>query len=331
MEVINGLQSLDFAIFDDLQHELDLLEYDGPILSSFSSKEANNKYIYLKYIVDLGADFSRWLCFPIAENTYINLITGKISLNKVIISKSFFAYQIEDVYQDKIKYHLLQKSLLPDFWLPEGDFFLKKEHYEGKLQYLNAAIDHSWSIDRIKFLVHKLSQIHNYISYMVNPIDGVISSEAGSGFKGAKIYTDILSQLNKNGFSTPKMKSIEYASPGVIKISGERDILLKSYGAIQEYLKMSEEIDATYKDLYSLFLKIEDRDKKENVAKEFNINKKFSDGFDKLSSMLPYHDNKSSNLSKKDDVEKLLMAFSYYRRIRDVVDIIDTDALDIFM
>ena len=325
------LQSLRFSLYEYLDHDLDLLSYDGPILSSFRPIDPSDKQVYIKYLVDLDNDTSRWICFPIPENSYINLLLGKVSLNETILEKCSLVFQIEDVYEDKISYSLLKKSDFPLSWLPKKPFFLKKKHYEGQLNHLNAAIDNSWNIDKIKLLINRLGQVHNYIYFMEKSVSGLVSSEAGSGFKGAKIYSDIERSLLESGLKTASMRSIEYASPGVIKIDGKKEILSKLYNAINSFISKSEEIEKIYKDLYKAFLDINERDKKINVSNELKENIHFKSNYIRLCELLPFHDNNADNLKTKDDVDKLLMALSYCRRLKDIKDFLDSKSLDLFI
>lgn len=109
----------------DLKKIADLIYYDGPFLSLFSSNEGKN---YFYYWCDSNDTSNRWLVFELDGKTLNDFLSKKLPLRKVIqnaIEGFVISVDIEGGF-DSYKFlnpTKLSVLSLPDEYLPEEDSF----------------------------------------------------------------------------------------------------------------------------------------------------------------------------------------------------------------
>jgi hypothetical protein len=110
--------------FQPIKKVSDLIYYDEPILSHYTTAESKNLFLYL---IDITDEFSRWLTFGVTEKNLFHYLKGKISLRNLILSSdNEFIYIVNT--DDSFKFSNTEQFKPKDtekHFLPNEDSFLE--------------------------------------------------------------------------------------------------------------------------------------------------------------------------------------------------------------
>lgn len=122
MEEIKGIK-LDKFPLRNLAKKTDLIYFDGPLLSHFTSEYGDN---YLYYWCDIDENFNRWLIFRVDQRSLSRYLLGELSLHELMRNpRDGFWYSVD--IDDDLEYHNVQYVHdLPDGYLPDADTYLDK-------------------------------------------------------------------------------------------------------------------------------------------------------------------------------------------------------------
>ncbi len=144
MENIQGVEINKFPL--DLNHVMDLIYFEGPLLSLFKNESGDH---YLYYWCDVDDIYNRWIIFRISQQNLKNYLLKKTALSDLIVKPvDGFVYVVD--INDELRFNnvcLIKSDELPQSYIPESDSFYDMEteldelNKKEKLFLLNFLID----------------------------------------------------------------------------------------------------------------------------------------------------------------------------------------------
>lgn len=285
----------------------DIIEYDGPVLSEYKSESG----CLFKYWVDeCDKDRTlRWLMFRVSEHDKLLYYSRVISLKDLILSTNESIYVFEDECSDgKCSYSICEKGLLSEEYLPTNKSYLPDD-IVFKSSTFSIVIDDFWSMDEIKDVFKVAKQIYSYIhGTLSNTISSYILP-SGNGLRGAGFFNSL---MEKSRFD---LNSISYASPGYIKANGEEKSLVSMRDAINEFENDFKLIRKSYNSLNTFYSLINDKNNYEEVKDWYDISTGMQKAYKEFCIVLPGHNDAELSKTVIEEVDRMLMARAYYRRL----------------
>lgn len=125
MKTLNKKKDVHIKLQSLLVRIVDIVNFEGPLLSLFENKE--DKQLYLFDWVDRDAQYNRWLIYPCKIDTIDKFINGKISHYDLFMANEeyFCAIDIDrNLAWNNIS--LVEKNMLPESYFPNKDVFFEE-------------------------------------------------------------------------------------------------------------------------------------------------------------------------------------------------------------
>ncbi|ENE5172821.1 hypothetical protein ABUU69_002174 [Vibrio cholerae] len=246
-------QRLQTLPLGDLAWKRDLIYFEGPLLSEFSSEKGE---VYLKYWCDCDDTFNRWMLFKVKEQDRLRLVLGEKSLYDVIVNQPDSFVFISDEGRDIQNYTLVEADNLPNEYLPEVDSYLDINNYVEDDRITSLVFENQWDFEELKNVYRKFTQIYDFI-FVSNSINGKlgVSMPWQGGFSSVHFYNRIKELIPSTDVS--RLNSIHYASPGYMKISVNREVSDIALRAINHYGIHRQAIDLIYLELQNRIKELE--------------------------------------------------------------------------
>jgi hypothetical protein len=122
MEILKSKINGDLNFQNSLVRIVDVVNFDGPLLTLFEHKE--NKHIYLLDWINRNSEFNRWLLFETKPNVLDKFVKGTISHYDLFMSEDSNGYFVDiDTHLNWSNCQIFQKKNLPSNYLPKKDVF----------------------------------------------------------------------------------------------------------------------------------------------------------------------------------------------------------------
>ena len=141
-----------------LRHIIDLIYFEGPLLSVFKN-ESDDLYFY--YWCDIDTDYNRWIIFRIIQQDLKEYLLGKISLSNLIVKPVDGFVYIVDI-DDELNFHnvcIAKPSELPQSYVPKKDSLYDLETEIEALSKKEKLLLLSFIIDEKDIIKHLLKHI----------------------------------------------------------------------------------------------------------------------------------------------------------------------------
>ncbi|WP_199194454.1 hypothetical protein [Photobacterium sp. GB-50] len=238
-------QKLQTLPLGNLTWKRDLIYFEGPLLSEFSSDKGE---VYLKYWCDCDDTFNRWMFFKVKEQDRLRLVLGEKSLYDVIVNQPDSFVFVSDESRDIQNYTFLEAANLPNEYLPEEDSYLEIDDYVDDEKITSLVFEDQWDFEELKNVYRKFAQIYDFI-FVSNSISGRLGASMPwqGGASAVHFYNKIKELIPSNDAS--RLNAIHYASPGYMKISVNRKVSDIALTAINNYGLNKKAIDSLYLEL----------------------------------------------------------------------------------
>lgn len=255
MEMLKG-NSLNPLLISALNWKRDLIFFDGPLLSEFSS---NSGETYLKYWCDCDETFNRWMFFKIKEQDRLRLVLGEKSIYEIITNQPDGFVFFADENNNDSTYRMVVLDDIPNSYIPEEDSFLDIDDYQEDSNVTSLIFENEWEFKALQDVYRKFTQVYDFL-FVANKINGNLGAAMPwqGGFSTFHFYNKIKELIPTSERST--LNAIHYESPGYMKISSENEVANLALKAIQDYAQNKKSIDSNYLEL-------------SNRIKELDLNK----------------------------------------------------------
>jgi hypothetical protein len=244
MEILDG-NKLNSHPISGLSWKRDLIYFEGPLLSEFSSSTGET---YLKYWCDCDEEFNRWMFFKIKEQDRLRLVLGEKSIHEVIKNQpdGFVFFADENDHNSIFK--MIIATDIPHSYMPEEDSFLDIEDYEEEANIISLIFENEWEFKALQDVYRKFTQVYDFL-FVSNKVNKNLGSAMPwqGGFSTYHFYNKIKEFIPK--LEQSNLNAIHYASPGYMKISSQSEIANLALEAIQDYSENKKAIDSNYLEL----------------------------------------------------------------------------------
>ena len=221
MESLNGKYIERLKFQNSLLRIVDVVNFEGPLLTLFRDTISNNLYLF--DWVDRDKLFNRWIVYRCNPDTLNQFIKSEISHYELFMSGESFCYLV-DIDKDIVwnNFQEIIKQDLPESYLPQRDIFFEEVDCPNFFK-LNAFITKQTTRKYSKEIVPKYSSRKFKIP---NLVDSTYSSFSNNVyiFTNKSQYSDEINEIDHNYnihrlgtnrtkvFQTNiKINSIEYA------------------------------------------------------------------------------------------------------------------------
>ena len=221
MESLNGKYIERLKFQNSLLRIVDVVNFEGPLLTLFRDTISNNLYLF--DWVDRDKLFNRWIVYRCNPDTLNQFIKSEISHYELFMSGESFCYLV-DIDKDIVwnNFQEIIKQDLPESYLPQRDIFFEEVDCPNFFK-LNAFITKQTTRKYSKEIVPKYSSRKFKIP---NLVDSTYSSFSNNVyiFTNKSQYSDEINEIDYNYnihrlgtnrtkvFQTNiKINSIEYA------------------------------------------------------------------------------------------------------------------------
>ena len=208
----------------------DLEVFDGPLVSEFRSPHGDT---YLSVWCDADDQASRWMFVRVDRRSVLDYLGKRLSLRDVITKpEDGFVYFVDIATDGTVaQVSLRTTDNLPAEYLPTAASF-HDENLMPAAQASNVAdvlMDGVWDVCRFAEFPKKLEQAFTFLYYVRGnrpkpPSDRMFSDYRWKGgYVASTFYRELASMIPSE--DRPVVRSIRYASPGVMTFTGEADTL----------------------------------------------------------------------------------------------------------
>jgi hypothetical protein len=125
METLNGKTLTDFRLRDALVRIVDMVNFDGPLVTLFQN--IHNKHLYLFDWVEKDKDFNRWIIYRCNPKMLNKFIRGNASHYELYISDEATCFKVDiDTHLRWFNLVEVNKNDLPTSYIPARDDFFEK-------------------------------------------------------------------------------------------------------------------------------------------------------------------------------------------------------------
>jgi len=323
METLNG-NELNALPISDLSWKRDLIYFEGPLLSEFSSSTGET---YLKYWCDCDENFNRWMFFKIKEQDRLRLVLGEKSIFEVITNQPDSFVFFADENNTNSTFKMVISTEIPLSYIPEEDSFLDIDDYVEETNVTSLIFENDWEFKELQDVYRKFTQVYDFlfVSNKVNKNLGTAMPWQG-GFSSVNFYNKIKELIPRSEQSN--LNSIHYASPGYMKISSQREIANLVLKAIQDYSENKKNIDSNYSDLGNRIKELGLNNILPNLAiLEFAADSICLQFYSQLKDDLLGIDLAWLNRFADSDFERCKMLMAHFRRIKSFHNHLGDDAV----
>ena len=194
MENIQGIKVAQFPL--ELNHVIDLIYFEGPLLSLFNNKSCD---YYLYYWCDVDDIYNRWIIFRITQQNIKNYLLKKTTLFDLVVKPvDGFVYVINidnELRFSNVK--MIKPDKLPQSYIPKSDSFYDMESEFDELNKKEKLLLLSFLINE-KDIIKYLSINSLKFQYFLNAIEKQLKSE---NFSPAYKFQILASQFGVHGIA----------------------------------------------------------------------------------------------------------------------------------
>lgn len=297
----------------------DLIYFEGPLLSEFSTKNGEK---YLKYWCDCDEDYNRWMLFRIKEEDRLRLVLGEIPLIECIQEKtSNFVFFIDEG-EKASKYQLVDLVDIPQEYLPEEDACLNIEEYREDKNISSLVFENNWKFDDLKEVYRKITQIYDFIFVAKKQLGTSGGMPWQDGFSAMHFYNKLKNIIPQQ--SNSSLDAIHYASPGYMKMRMDSDIANTTYEAIEKYKQEKSIIDPIYNELSNRIKELDlNSFATAKAINEFSLDSDCQKSYKLLKAKLYCIDEKWLNKFADSDFERCKILMAHTRRLKSFYNFIE--------
>jgi hypothetical protein len=239
----------------------DLIYYDGPLLSLYKNP-LNDRY--LSYWCDLEDGLNRWLFFRVSEKRLNSYLEKEITLRDLILGPVEGTLLCVDVDADDrfTSILLLTPEDLPSVYIPKPNTYYDftpvvaetSETENGNGYELQIA--GSWDLEDLSEFPHTYSQAYSFLYSLEKFIEGkgsilehaYQSHPWTGGYSAVNFYQNLKSYIPQQEY--PQIVSIQYSSPGYIKLSLYEPVAFLIKNTITAFAASYGELEFIYRRTY---------------------------------------------------------------------------------
>jgi hypothetical protein len=288
----------------------DLQYFEGTLLAEYKTEKGDT---YVFHWCDCSDILNRWLVVRISKRSLLQFESGLLSLYNLLYKDNLdetYYFLDMDTNQDIKECHLIQKESLENEYLPEQDTFIIPELiFDENENSYPILIDKDWKTEDLASFPRKFIDVCLLIKTYKSNIDITNDGTWNGGLASQAFYNKLRRENNGN----LKIKAIQYASPGYIQFSTDRELGLLVKKNIDNYIENMDKIDAIFKRLTSYISDYELNKKPENLT---DIHRVFfrKEGYE----LMKYFSQPEWSWILKisdDEFKAIKTAMSFYRRI----------------
>lgn len=302
-----------------LKWQRDLIYFEGPLLSEFTSSNGEK---YLKYWCDCNEKYNRWMLFRIKEEDRLRLVLGEIPLIDCIQEKTGAFVFFIDEGESEYKYQLVDLCDIPSEYLPEKDAYLNIEEYKEDKNIASLVFEDTWEFDELKYVYRKLTQLYDFIFVAKKQLGTSGGMPWQEGFSTMHFYNKLKNIIPKS--SESNLDAIHYASPGYMKVKMDSEISKSTFEAINNYKNDKSDIDHIYSDLFNRIKELGLNNVSVSSAiQEFSKDNDCKINYHLLVSKLYCIDSSWLTSFADNDFERCKILMAHTRRLKDFSNLIE--------
>lgn len=315
MKSIDGIR-VDLEYLPEFEWVEDIQYYDGTLTAEYRSKSGD---VFVFHWCDCTNELNRWLAVRVNRRSLYELTSGLISLRDFfeqrLLDRNVYILDI-NLNENIQSAYIVHMAQVAEDYLPEQGVFISTELLPDK-EYTNypVFIDKHWSDKELSEFPRKFmdaySLIHKYVSKEETDRDNILTLYPWKGgYSSTAFYSTLRNKLKR----ILGIDAIQYASPGYIYFSANRDIALLVKKNVDLYIDNKEEIDEVFSGISNYLSKnnLNDKHAKLNHEQEKWLEHK-------CAKLMQYYSEPSWQwvLSNTPDVFRAAkVSMSYYRRIK---------------
>lgn len=288
----------------------DLQYYEGTLLAEYQTNKGDT---YVFHWCDCSDTLNRWLVVRISKRSLLKFESGLLSLYDLLYTDSLDeTYHLLDMdtNQEIKKCYLVQQEFLENEYLPEENTFIIPELIvdENENSY-PVLINKDWKTEDLASFPRKFIDVCLLIKTYKSKVEITNDGKWDGGLSSQAFYN----KLRRENYDL-RIKAIQYASPGYIQFSTERELGLLVKKNIDSYIENSGKVDTVFKMLEKYISNHELNNKKSEIFIDEHRNF-FQEEGENL--MQYFYEPSWSWIVKisEDEFKAIKTAMSFYRRI----------------
>lgn len=271
---------IDKRVFSEHSWITDLIYFEGPIVSLYKGGQEQDFFYYWCENTDVA---NRWLVIPVDRDEITRYVSKELSLYSLIVSCPIVTLIDTANDGDVMIAYSLTNSSLPDSYIPPRDSFFDVElcPSESYRQLITSSyvidIDKRWFFEEFSEVEKLFTQLYSFM-YALDNAGGIVSIAKvqnafeqypwRGGFSAVNFYNDLRSSVPS--FHEPEVESIQYASPGTIKLELLAPVAFSTGAVLNHLLENADAAKFAYDDARKYLkqaglLKIENSDTYESL------------------------------------------------------------------
>ena len=293
-----------FIFIKDLQY------FEGTLLAEYKTQRGDT---YVFHWCDCSDILNRWLVARVSKRTLLQFESGLLSLYDLLykdnLDETYYLLDM-DTHQEIKECYLVQKESLEKEYFPEENTFILPELiFDENENSYPVLIDKDWETEDLSSFPRKFIDVCLLIKTYKSNIEITNDGKWDGGLSSQSFYNKL--RIENRDL---KIKAIQYASPGYIQFSTERELGLLVKKNIDSYIENRDEVDLVFKQLTRYISHYELNKKKSEI---FIDNHRFFFE-EKGVELMKYFDEPSWSWIVKiseDEFKAIKTAMSFYRRI----------------
>ena len=300
-----------------------MLHFDGPILSEFSTQRGER---YLYYWTDCDAGDNRWMIFKVSENDRLRLIAGRKSLRNLMKELSDFVIFADlNSNLEPSGIWLVDVLDIPHSYFPDHDSYLTLSSVNEVIgtDSVTMLIDEEWNLPGLDKLVKCYSQVYSFIYFLKGQTNECFRNYPWQGGFSAVHFYKALERGIPLGDSI-RLEKIQYASPGYIRLSANKNISSATAEAIARFnlktKKIADVSDSLYSEIRRLGL---NQQEPEDAVRGFSDSPKLLRWISELIELLDIEKEKILALTNN-PFERTKIALAHHKRMKEFCDFLSS-------
>ncbi|RQW69056.1 hypothetical protein EBB56_18585 [Halomonas sp. YLB-10] len=318
----------------------DILYFDGPILSILKGSTTQD---YFYYWCDADDRHNRWMILPVSREQIIEYKSSKITLLDICKNKKSVTFvDINEELNPKKGIDVSLDSVPDDYLPPEESYFdidlCPSDGFLVEPELYDLKLDGDWYLEELVNLPKTYDQLYSFVYTLKNLIRDSVSSNAErifsnypwkGGFSTVNFYRDLNAVIPS--FHEPKVDSIQYASPGQIRLELLRSVSSSVEELVNTCFKNREALTAHNKGVAG-FLRDKEFSKVDGSDAGIVISKQdrefLSKGVSEFCRLMDISACEKDILRLSgNELVAVKIVMSVYRRVKRLFDFIERDML----
>lgn len=258
MEPLKG-EKISRLPFSALKKVADLVYFDGPLLALFKNERSDS---YLYNWCDVDERSNRWLIFRVDDRNLNGFMSGKLSLQQLVLSPPDGFLVSADVDNEGLYHnlHLLEPRDLPDDYVPAPDSFYDEVPRVLTIDEAAASPDSyvirigsEWSLRDLSDLPNNYSKVYATLYSLQEPdpqADHKVRRAYGKypwkgGYSTVNFFHSLESHLPEA--AVPQIRSMQYASPGYIELELDERVAVAVKNVITAFAASHFDLERLFK------------------------------------------------------------------------------------